>query len=172
MWPDGPATIQSPGVRSLSMAQLNVGTVDVYLVDPGPPGWRVLVLQRAPDTRCPGSWETVHGHIEPGEEPEDAAMREVAEETGIVVQRLYNVTVQPFYLHRSHTVELAVVFAAFVDHRDLVTLGPEHVRHAWLSGDAAISRFFWPREQAALREIFHLYRTGDGGTAEDVLRIR
>ena len=172
MWPDGPATIHSPGVRGLAMAQLNVGTVDVYLVDPGPPGWRVLVLQRAPDTRCPGSWETVHGHIEAGEEPEDAALREVTEETGLVVQRLYNVTVQPFYLHRSHTVELAVVFAAFVDHRDPVTTGPEHVRHAWLSGDAALVRFFWPREQAALREIFHLYRTGDGGAAEDVLRIR
>ncbi|MEP7026383.1 MAG: NUDIX domain-containing protein, partial [Actinomycetota bacterium] len=79
-------------------------------------------------------WETVHGHIEPGEEPEDAASREVAEETGLVVQRLYNVTVQPFYLHHSHTVELAVVFAAFVDHRDPVTLGPEHVKHAHLGG--------------------------------------
>ena len=62
-------------------------------------------------SRCPTAWETVHGHIESGEEPEDAALREVREESGLEASRLYNVTVQPFYLHRSHTVQLAVVFA-------------------------------------------------------------
>ena len=53
------------------------------MIRPLESGWRVLVLQRTADTRCPLSWETVHGHIEPGEEPEQAAVREVEEETGI-----------------------------------------------------------------------------------------
>src|SRR6478672_3635930 len=96
-----------------SMASINIGTVDVYLIAIRTDGWRVLALQRSKNTRCPSSWETVHGHIEPGEEPEQAAEREVREETGLSVERLYNVSVQPFYLHKTHTVELAVVFAAF-----------------------------------------------------------
>jgi len=67
--------------------QVKVATVDVYVIRPLRDGWRVLVLQRAQDTRCPGSWETVHGRIEPGERPEQAAMREVQEESGLRASR-------------------------------------------------------------------------------------
>jgi type II secretory ATPase GspE/PulE/Tfp pilus assembly ATPase PilB-like protein/8-oxo-dGTP pyrophosphatase MutT (NUDIX family) len=154
------------------VSQLSIGTIDVYVIRPLAAGWRVLVLQRALDTRCPTAWEAVHGHIEPGEEPEDAALREVREECGLDAARLYSVTVQPFYLHRSHTVQLAVVFAAFVDEPGTFTLGAEHQRAEWLSVDEALERFQWPREREALREIAHLLRTGDAGPVEDVLRIK
>ena len=155
-----------------SVSQLSIGTIDVYVIRPLRDGWRVLVLQRALDTRCPTAWETVHGHIEDGEEPEDAALREVREEAGLEASRLYNVTVQPFYLHRTHTVQLAVVFAAFVDEPAAVTLGSEHQRAEWLTVDEALERFQWPREREALREIAHLLRTGDAGPVEDVLRVK
>jgi dihydroneopterin triphosphate diphosphatase len=153
------------------MATMNVGTVDVYLISPRTDGWRILALQRAANTRCPMAWETVHGRIEPGEEPERAAVREVREETGLALTRLYNVCVQPFYLHRTHTVELAVVFAAFVDPAADLTLGDEHTRAEWLPPDQALERFVWPRERAALRDILILLEGGDAGPVEDVLRV-
>ena len=153
------------------MAQIVVGTVDVYVIRPTAPAWRVLTLQRALDTRCPAAWETVHGRLEPGEEPEDAAVREVREETGLAVQRLYNVTVQPFYLHGMRAVQLAVVFAAFVEDPGNVTLGPEHQASEWLSVEKALERFIWPRERQALREIVALLGSGDAGPVEDVLRV-
>jgi 8-oxo-dGTP pyrophosphatase MutT (NUDIX family) len=162
----------SPRLGEPTVSQLSIGTIDVYVIRPRRDGWRVLVLQRALDTRCPTAWETVHGHIESGEEPEDAALREVREESGLEASRLYNVTVQPFYLHRSHTVQLAVVFAAFVDEPAAVTLGTEHQRAEWLTVAEALERFQWPREREALREIAHLLRTGDAGPVEDVLRVR
>ena len=153
------------------MAELVAGTVDVYVIRPTAPAWRVLALQRALDTRCPTAWETVHGRLEAGEEPEQAAVREVQEETGLAVRRLYDVTVQPFYLHRTHTVQLAVVFAAFVDEPGHVTLGPEHQATEWLSVDEALERFAWPRERQALREIVQLLAAGHAGAVEDVLRV-
>ena len=154
------------------MADIRAGTVDVYVIRPRPEGWKVLVLQRAAEgTRCPLAWETVHGRIEPGESPEEAAVREVREETGLAIRRLYNVTVQPFYLHAMRTVQLAVVFAAFVDEPAAVTLGPEHQDFSWLSTDEAGGRFVWPRERDALRDILQLLGTGDAGPAEDVLRV-
>ena len=67
---------------------------------------------------------------------------------------------------------ISVVFAAFVDDSAPVTLGDEHVRYEWLDAAAAAERFFWPRERSALLEVLHLFRTGDGGEAEDVLRVR
>jgi 8-oxo-dGTP pyrophosphatase MutT (NUDIX family) len=153
------------------MTRISVGTIDVYCVSPNAGDWRVLTLQRAHDTRCATAWETVHGHIEDGESPEQAAVREVREETGLSVQRLYNVTVQPFYLHKLATVELAVVFAAFVDPLASVTLGDEHVGSEWLTPERALERFVWPRERQALRDILLLLRGGDAGPVEDVLRI-
>jgi 8-oxo-dGTP pyrophosphatase MutT (NUDIX family) len=153
------------------MTRVNVGTVDVYLIAPDPAGWEVLTLQRALSTRCPTAWETVHGRIEPGEAPEQAAVREVREETGLEVLRLYNVIVQPFYLHTLATVELAVVFAAFVDGAAPITLGEEHMLYEWLPPDAALERFVWPRERQALRDVLQLLGTGDAGAVEDVLRV-
>jgi 8-oxo-dGTP pyrophosphatase MutT (NUDIX family) len=153
------------------MTIVNVGTIDVYLIAADPVGWAVLTLQRAHGTRCPTAWETVHGRIEHGESPEQAAVREVREETGLEVRRLYNVIVQPYYLHTLATVELAVVFAAFVDRDDPLTLGEEHMRHEWLSPDAALERFVWPRERQALRDVLQLLGSGDAGPVEDVLRV-
>ena len=153
------------------MASLNIGTVDVYLIAQRTDGWRVLALQRAKNTRCPTAWETVHGHIEAGEEPEKAAEREVREETGLAIERLYNVTVQPFYLHKTHSVELAVVFAAFVAAGGEIRLSEEHSRSEWLTPERALERFVWPRERAALRDILHLLQGGDAGPVEDVLRV-
>jgi 8-oxo-dGTP pyrophosphatase MutT (NUDIX family) len=148
-----------------------VGVVDVYVIRPRPAGWRVLTLRRALGTRCPGSWEAVHGRIEPGERPEAAAEREVGEETGLAVERLYNVTVQPFYLHRSATVQVSIVFAAFVVDAGDVSLGAEHQAHEWLTVDEAMRRFAWPKERDALSQIVQLLGGGDAGPLEDVLRV-
>ena len=155
-----------------SMTQVIPGVVDVYVIRPLADGWKVLTVQRADDTRCPGAWETVHGRLEEGERPEDGAIREVREETGLDVARLYNVTVQPFYLHMFGTVQLAIVFAAFVDEPAEVKLGEEHKQYEWLSPHDASSRFIWPREKEALQHILHLLAGGNAGPVEDVLRVR
>lgn len=154
------------------MTEVKVGVVDVYAIRASLTPWQVLALQRAPaGTRCPGSWETVAGRIEPGERPEDAAVRELFEESGLAVDRLYNVTVQPFYLHRLQTVQMAVVFAAFVAEPARVTLSAEHQASEWLTVADARARFAWPREREALDHIVQLLGGGDAGPLEDVLRV-
>jgi 8-oxo-dGTP pyrophosphatase MutT (NUDIX family) len=153
------------------MTHIRVGVVDVYVVRPYRDDWLVLALQRSLETRCPTSWETVHGRIEEGERPEHAAVREVREDAGLEVDRLYNVTCQPFYLHTLGVVQMAVVFAAFVTEESDVRLGPEHQRYEWLTMADAATRFTWPREREALEHIRILLGTGDAGPAEDVLRV-
>jgi type II secretory ATPase GspE/PulE/Tfp pilus assembly ATPase PilB-like protein/8-oxo-dGTP pyrophosphatase MutT (NUDIX family) len=153
------------------MTRIEVGVVDVYLIDPQTETWRVLALRRGTGTRCPGAWEAVHGRIEPEETPEDAAVREVLEETGLTIRRLYNITVHSFYLHQTARVEVAIVFCAFVDSGAVVTLGQEHVEYTWLSMEDAAARFIWPRATQALGEIRKLLGSGNAGPAEDVLRV-
>jgi 8-oxo-dGTP pyrophosphatase MutT (NUDIX family) len=149
---------------------VRVGVVDVFVLRRRADEWDVLLLERAPTVRCPGAWETVHGHIEPGERPEDAAIREVQEEIALSIDRLYNVTVQPFYLHKEQTVMLAVVFAAVVSDAPL-RLGLEHARAQWVPIAEAAQRFAWPRERANVLDIAVLLASGDAGSVEDVLRV-
>ena len=153
------------------MAPIRIAVVDVYVIRPYRTDWLVLSLQRSRGTRCPGSWETVHGRIETDERPEEAAVREVREETGLDLDRLYNVTCQPFYLHTVGVVQMAVVFAAFVTEGSDVRIGVEHERYEWVSVADAAARFTWPREREALEHIRILLGTGDAGPAEDVLRV-
>lgn len=154
------------------MATVRVETVDVVVLTRPSGRWRVLALQRAGDTRCPGSWEIVHGRIEQGEEPEDAAVRELAEETGLHAERLYSVRVQPIYLARQHVVQLGVGFAAVVSSEDGVRLGREHGTWRWCDEREAEERLSWPADRTAVREAHQLLAGGDAGALEDVLRLR
>lgn len=155
------------------MTDFRIGVVDVFVLD-HVESLRVLILRRAAGTRCTGAWEVVHGRIGDGvpERPEDAALREVGEETGLAVRTLYNVMCHPFYLHRQSTVQLAIAFAAFVDSRLPVVLSEEHDACEWVPVAEALSRIAWPRSRQALREIEVLLGHGNAGPVEDVLRVR
>lgn len=154
------------------MTEVRVSVVDVYPVRLTSSGLELLVLRRAPGGRCPGSWETVHGHIEPGERPTEAALRELAEETGLVPQKLYNLSrVESFYLHRQDEIALIPAFAALIDPAAEAVAGSEHDRMDWLRLDDAAARLAWPRERRALEDITILLSGGDAGPLEDVLRI-
>ena len=154
------------------MTALLTKFVDVYVLRGAGPALEVLVLRRGPGGRCPGSWEAVHGHIEADESPADAARRELAEETGLVPDRLYNLSrVELFYQHRLDQVALVPVFAAFVPPGAEARPGPEHDRLEWLAPERARARFAWPRERRALDDIRVLFAEGDAGPLEDVLLV-
>ncbi len=154
------------------MTELKIGVVDVLVVRLADDGWRVLLLRRGTGTRCTGAWEIVHGSIEPGERPAAAALREVGEETGLTVQRLYNVTAHLFHLHQNDTVQVAVAFCAFVTPEEReVRLGNEHDHYEWLAVDEAMTRLLWPQERRTLADAYDLLRNGDAASADDVLRV-
>jgi dihydroneopterin triphosphate diphosphatase len=152
---------------------VRVSIVDLVVIRFGSAGIETLLLRRATGTRCTGAWEVVHGKIEPGERPEQAAWRELGEETGLTCERLYNVTLGGFYLHQQGVLSLSVVFCAVVSPGCEPVLGIEHDRAEWLPLSVAIERCAWPREREALHHIAHLFRHGeDAGAVEDVLRVR
>ena len=131
------------------MTTVRVSLVDVYVLRPaGPASVEVLALRRSTAGRCPGAWETVHGHIEGQEGPVRAAVRELGEETGLEPLRLYNLSrVETFYRHLTDEVALIPVFGAIVAEvatngsplmrppRD--TLGPGNAGPSWRSSNSS-----------------------------------
>ena len=154
------------------MTGVRVCFVDSYALRGAGDRLEILVLRRGPHGRCPGSWETVHGTIEPGETPVQASLRELHEETGLAPERLYSVSrTEAFYQHASDEVALIPVFAAFVAAGAAPRLSQEHDRAEWLAPAEAARRFAWPRERRALDDILSILGGGNAGLLEDVLRV-
>lgn len=124
------------------------------------PDLRVLLLER---TAHPGFWQSVTGSQE-GEEPlTHTAMREVEEETGIVVRvddlidwRMVNrYEIFPQWRHRyapGVTENVEHVFSLSLPDAVPVTLAPEeHLAYRWLDWrEAARTVFSWSNRDAIL----------------------
>lgn len=132
----------------------------------------ILLLRRATGQRNPGSWESVHGAIEPRETPVAAARREVAEECGVRDGTLYNLSrVESFYRHDRDEVCLVPVFAFELPRHAEVMLSREHDRFTWSAPSAARRQASWPRLRRAIKAVEQLIIDPRAASLLDVLQI-
>jgi len=101
---------------------------------------RVLLLRRSPNDRSfAHAWCFPGGRVDPGETPEVAVMREVAEETGLRVH-LRDALGPRLIGSAGRTVELAIHRFVARASDDRVVLSEEHVDFRWLTrADAAFA---------------------------------
>jgi dATP pyrophosphohydrolase len=97
----------------------------------------------------------VSGGIEAGEKAWQTALREIYEETGVVVDRLYSADIiENFYEASRDAVVSVPVFAAYVNERSSVRLSPhEHDAHEWCSLDTAYERLVFSEQKRVLQHI-------------------
>jgi dATP pyrophosphohydrolase len=154
------------------MPRLVSDIVDVYPFRRGPGGAvEFLLLLRAPHTRLGGTWQAVHGGIEAGETAQQAALRELREETGLRPEALWQLErVNTFFMARDDCVMLCPGFAAEVAAAAPLRLSDEHTGSRWLSPPDAQAAFIWPGQRRAVREI--MTEIIPGGASADALRIQ
>lgn len=89
-----------------------------------------------------GHWDFPKGHLEPGETEEEAALRELTEETSIVadVEKGFRGTVQYKYRKGWKLVHKQVVFFLVVTTEESVSLSHEHTGFEWLPFDRAFKQ--------------------------------
>ncbi len=88
-------------------------------------------------------WDFPRGHIEDAESQEEAARREVREETGITSLGFvegFREMVQWFYQNNGETVHKFVTFFLAETEDKKVTLSSEHVGYVWLSYAKALEK--------------------------------
>lgn len=123
---------------------------------------QVLILERADKA---GFWQSVTGSLEDGETPHEAAIREVAEETGLDarqydLQDWQSSNVYEIYPHWRYryapniTRNTEHLFGLELPAPLPVQLAPdEHVRYEWVDWREAATRVFSWTNVLALREL-------------------
>jgi dihydroneopterin triphosphate diphosphatase len=120
----------------------------------------VLLMERR---EPPGWWQSVTGSLEPGEMPWEAAVRELAEETGLGGDGLLDLGVNrrfeiaPAWRKRfapGVTENLEHAFALGIAAPVEIALHTEeHMRYMWLPVSEAIARATSPTDQAAIELV-------------------
>lgn len=95
---------------------------------------QLLLLQRASNKVEPGKWGVPGGKLEKGETPEQAAVRELSEETGISVESSSQVRYVGALYIRKPTVDYVYhLFKVQVEQMPAISLSNEHENYKWAS---------------------------------------
>ena len=98
-------------------------------------------------------WQPITGGIESGESPEEACLREIKEETGLLLDcsnltGLGNFTVkidENLSIHKN-------LFLVLTEQKD-IQISDEHVGAQWIALDKVSSQLYWPSNQATFELI-------------------
>ena len=134
--------------------------VAVVVRRPGKRGTEFLVVLRSPEKL--GYWHLVAGGLEPDETPEEAAVRELREETGLEALPeplgdpvAYDLAGDPESVReRVPPGTRRIVVWAFVAEAPPgwePVLDEEHVDHRWLDADRAVELLHYPEPREAVR---------------------
>lgn len=143
------------------MAKVVSRTVEICLFKMMPDVPCYLLLKRSRDeTLYPGMWQFITGTVRNRERAEDAARREIHEETGLTIVRFWVVPfVSTFYAATDDAVHLSPFFAAEVEASAQPTLSHEHEEYEWCSRTEAERKLVWPGQRQGL-SIVHDYVVG------------
>ena len=98
-----------------------------------------LIMKRVPE--CGGFWQHITGALITGESFEEAALRELEEETGIVNPLNFYPTERSFSFQNNGTSHFMEVFGAEVNNDTEIVLSREHEDFKWLKKKVALEDY-------------------------------
>lgn len=113
---------------------------------------KILIIKRAvrKEKAYPGLWDLPGGGVEEGETLQEAAAREVVEETGLEIKPARDY----FYVYHYEDKDLYVYGMISESKNAAVTLSDEHTEFRWISKDEYKNFEYTPSVGATIKEFF------------------
>lgn len=136
--------MQEIPIRSFSVSVIIIRVTDMR--------HELLLLKR--NGTLAGTWCQVAGAIEPGETAWQAAKREVREETGLALQKLYSADIcEQFYEADRNAITLVPVFVGYADANSQVILNAEHQDFRWVGFEEAVELVSFSGQRRVLNHV-------------------
>lgn len=115
---------------------------------------RILLLRRA-GPYAGGAWGILTGSIDPGEMAAQAIRREIREETGITIGRLYTTGLtESFYFAPDEVIDLMPIFLARLPAMVDITLDHGSDDYRWCDRDEAAALITFAGQRRAIADIW------------------
>lgn len=109
-----------------------------------------------------GHWDFPKGNIEQGENPQQTALRELAEETGITEAKIipgFQGKISYFYRRKGETVYKEVMFFLIATSQKEVTISHEHVGWEWLPYEEALKKLTFENARTTLKKAYEFLKS-------------
>ena len=98
-------------------------------------------------------WQPITGGIESGESPEEACLREIKEETGLLLHRSNLTGLGDFMVKIDDNLSIHKnLFLVLTEQKD-IQISDEHVGAQWVALEKVSSQLYWPSNQATFEII-------------------
>ena len=111
------------------------------------PEEREILLLKVEDEKF-SFWQPITGGIESGESPEEACLREIKEETGLLLHRSNLTSLGDFMVKIDENLTIHKnLFLVLTEQKD-IQISDEHVGAQWIALEKVSSQLYWPSNQA------------------------
>ena len=108
---------------------------------------REILLLKVEDEKV-SFWQPITGGIESGESPEEACLREIKEETGLVLPCSNLTSLGDFMVKIDENLTIHKNLFLVLTEQKAIQISDEHVGAQWVALDKVSSQLYWPSNQA------------------------
>ena len=116
------------------------------------PEEREILLLKVEDEKF-SFWQPITGGIESGESPEEACLREIKEETGLLLACSNLTSLGDFTVKIDENLTIHKNLFLVLTERKEIQISDEHVGAQWVALDKVSSQLYWPSNQETFEMI-------------------
>lgn len=148
-------------LRYIIVIDVSVRVIDCHVVYINKNNEKLfLSLKRNSKERYPNIWQCITGGIINKEKPEQTAIRELFEETGLTPKKMWSIeTVNYYYDPKYGTMNIIPVFGVQVNNMD-IKISEEHQEYTWETYTKVESLLFWKQQKIGLKTFLDMLNEG------------